>query len=155
VELFELSRSLQIVFIPNFPIMFNVYHGCIFDKPPLRMHPSISFVRIEIILVVQYCHYHDVPNFDSTIKSPSPRPYLSGNIQLIKIQSRCKFCQFFFFFFCILHSYILCIVLPFMHLAFSVSQTMVDYKIDLACLTMSVSLIDTLKGIYACLYFEL
>jgi hypothetical protein len=42
-----------------------------------------------------------------------------------------------------------------MHLAFSVSQTMVDYKIDLACLTMSVSLIDTLKGIYACLYFEL
>jgi hypothetical protein len=40
VEVFELSKSIEIFFIPNVYILFNFYNECIFYKPPMGwIHP--------------------------------------------------------------------------------------------------------------------
>ncbi len=63
VEVFELCRSINKNFIPNVYILFNLYHGCIPLQTSLKTNPSIAFMRIEIILVPQYCHYYERSEF--------------------------------------------------------------------------------------------
>jgi hypothetical protein len=36
---------------------------CILSKLLLGTHPSISFIRIEIVLATQYCHYYECSKF--------------------------------------------------------------------------------------------
>lgn len=117
-------------------------------------------MRIEIILVAQYCHYYERFEFQqhhqitSSMITANQECLIDHNLILLQFLHRINLTNFFFSylaFFQSMHSptfrafCILC-----------VAQTMANYKLPSACfLGTSASLVDALKGNFCCLHFEL
>jgi hypothetical protein len=125
----------------------------------LRTNPSIGFIRIEIILVAQYCHYCERSKFEQHHQITfsmivAHRKCLIDRNSISLHLHKTNLTNFFFSYLAFLgsgHS-------PSFH-AFSilcVAQTMANYKLPLAYLLRTYTgLIDPLKSNFSSLYFEL
>jgi hypothetical protein len=125
----------------------------------LKTNLSIGFVRIEIILVTQYCHCYERYEFQQhhqitfSMITTHQECLIDHNLISLQFLHRTDLTIYLFSYFAFLRSvhsptfcsfYILC-----------VAQTMVNYKLPPTCLLgMSASLVDVLKSNFSCLYFE-